>query len=155
MLETLSVSTASVALAIGVFSIAVGLLFWLRFERSRRGLDLSDADQKHFSRQDVRRNAGIAILLLVAQGIAVSPQIDRQVGGRPGVLFLLMWLLIFLLIFALLALAFVDMLATRKYANRHRDAILRERSDLLVQFERLAQRQRDSENDADIGCDSK
>lgn len=156
MLDNVSVTTASLALATGIFAVAVSLLFWLRYEREQRDENLSEADFDHFSRQDRRRNIGLAILLILAQGIAVSPQIDRRVAGRPNLIFLLMWLAIFLLILLLLALAFVDLIATRVYAKRHREAILRARNDLLIEIEQIAREdriKRDAENPASNGTD--
>jgi len=156
MLDNVSVTTASLALATGIFAVAVSLLFWLRYEREQRDENLSEADLDHFSRQDRRRNIGLAILLILAQGIAVSPQIDRRVAGRPNLLFLLVWLAIFLLILLLLALAFVDLIATRVYAKRHREEILRARNDLLIEIEQIAREdriKREAENPASNGTD--
>lgn len=154
MLEDLSVTTASISLAVGVFSVSVALLFWLRFERANRDEDLSDADRLYYGRQDRRRNAGLAILLLLAQGIAISPQIDRRVAGRPSLLFLAMWLFLFLLILVLLGIAFFDMIATRAYAKRHRDEILRARNELFSQIERMARSDRIKDDSSNTDPDS-
>ncbi len=154
MLDELSVTTASMALAVGIFSVAVGLLLWLRLERSNRGENLSEADLKYFARQDVRRNLGLGILLLLAQGFAISPQVERRVAGRPSLLFLAMWLVIFALVLFLLTLAFLDMMATRVYAKRHREAILRERRALVSEIEQIAQRHRNEEEGSAVETDS-
>jgi len=154
MLENLSVTTASLALAFGISLVALSLVLWLRLERSLRDEEMSEADRIHFSRQDVRRNAGLAILFLLAQGIAISPRLDPRARGRPNILFLLLWLAIFILLLVLLFLAFFDMAATRLYAKRHRDAILRERTDLLGQLEQLAHRQRTSDEASSTDPDS-
>ena len=154
MLEDQSVTTASISLAVGVFSISVALLLWLRFERANRDEDLSDADTLYYARQDRRRNAGLAILLVLAQGIAISPQIERRVAGRPSVLFLAMWLFLFLLILVLLGIAFLDMIAARAYARRHRDEIMRARNELFNQIERLARRDRIKDDTSNPDPDS-
>lgn len=154
MFENLSVTTASLALAFGISVVALGLVLWLRLERSMRGDEMSEADRIHFSRQDMRRNVGLAILFVLAQGIAISPRVDQRVGGRPNIVFLLMWLAIFVLLLVLLLLAFLDLAATRLYAKRHRDAILRERTDLLGQFEQLAHRQRTKDDASSTDPDS-
>ena len=96
--------------------VALGLLFWLRFERSHRDDDLNEADSKYFSRQDARRNAGLAILLLPGRkDVAISPQIDRRDGERTEPAIPLLWLVLFLLIWS--RFASLDMMATRAYAS--------------------------------------
>lgn len=154
MFDNLSVTTASLALAFGISLVALSLVLWLRVERSMRDEEMSEADRSHFSRQDVRRNAGLAILFFLAQGIAISPRVVEFRVGRPNVLFLILWLVIFVLLLALLVLAFLDLAATRVYAKRHHDAILRERTVLLSQIEQLAHRQRIKDETSSADPDS-
>jgi hypothetical protein len=145
MFDNLSPVTASAFVSGGVFVISLALIFWLRFERSRRDPDLDEADRLYFSRQDRRRDIGLAVLLILAQGFAIAPGIEFRVQAEPSLIFIVFWLAIFVLVLVLLGIALLDILATRTYAKRHRAAILEERRVLVKQLEQLARKQRNKE----------
>ncbi len=77
--------SASAGLAAGLTLIALflGLRQW--YERRARESDLSPADSVHFARQDMRRRAGVAVLVAIAvlalAGSQVAPR--RRPGPRP------------------------------------------------------------------------
>ena len=57
--------------------------------------------------------------------------VETWVGGRANPLFLTIWLAVIILLVILLALAFFDWLATRRYAHRQRSSMARERLEIL------------------------
>jgi hypothetical protein len=125
-------ATASLAVSVGVAAAAALLAFLLWRDRSRRGKDLDDADVAHFAQQDLRRAAGVIVMLLLSAGIYFGSRIPPQLApGRANPWFVQLWLAVFLLIFFLLGLGILDWMATHLYARRHRQAILRERMELL------------------------
>ena len=68
---------------------------------------------------------------MLAIGLAVGTRMDHMVRGRTNPLFVQLWLGVFLLIFALLLLGLLDWFATRRYAYKHRRAMLREHDETL------------------------
>jgi hypothetical protein len=132
---------ASLVLATAVVLIA-GLLGLRQFlERRSREPDLSEADARHFVRQDIRRALGVGVMLLLAAGLVVGSRLEPKVAGRTNPLFVQVWLGVFLLIFVLLFLAMLDWIATRLYARRHRREIFDERIEILRdEFRRRAGR---------------
>jgi hypothetical protein len=133
---TLSQPAASIGLAIGL-TVVAGVLAWRqRHERRHREPDLSDADARHYARQDFRRAIAGSVMLLLAPGIVVAARIEPKLAGRPNLWFLAAWLAIFALIFVLLGLALLDWIATWRYARRHRRALARERLQFLREEQR-------------------
>ncbi len=151
----LASTSLMVSLIVAGVAIALGLSQW---SGSRdRDADLTEADARDFLRQDCRRGFGVALMLLLALGIFVgsriSPLINTEfpydlevrqsvraisgawvetwVGGRANPLFLTIWLAVIILLVILLALAFFDWLATRRYAHRQRSSMARERLEIL------------------------
>jgi di/tricarboxylate transporter len=134
-------AVASVVLSSAVVLIAAILALRQYLERRGRGPDLSEADARHFARQDVRRALGLGVMLLLAVGLVVGSRLEPRIAGRTNPLFLQVWLGVFFLIFVLLVLAMLDWLATRVYARRHRKAIFEERIEVLRdEFRRRADR---------------
>lgn len=140
-----SLAWTSLALALGVSSIAVilGLLLWR--ERTTRDPGLGDEDRKHFLLQDIRRGFGLVLMALVAAGVYAGSRMPTFViepgdpthlvkaarHAHPNRLFLAVWLAVFGSTVILLGLAMMDWIATRRYARRHREAINDERLELL------------------------
>jgi hypothetical protein len=58
---------------------------------------------------------------------------EPRIAGQANLRFVALWLAVLGLIFVLLVLAFVDLMATRSYARRHRRGIARERLEFLVE----------------------
>ncbi len=138
---TVSASTASQFLAVGILTVA-GVLAWRQIrDQRRRALEapLSEADVRHFARQDFRRFVVGAVMVLLALGVAVGTRLAPRLAGRANVWFLAVWLGVFLLILVLLWLALLDWLATWVYARRTRRELAREHRELL-QAERSARR---------------
>ncbi len=79
-------------LALGMIAVVFALLGWQRLERSRRGADLSEADQAHFASQDTRRWVVAGIMATLAVGLYLGSQTPNRVNGRPNVAFVAIWL---------------------------------------------------------------
>ena len=118
-------------LAAFVVFIAAVLAYRQWMDRRRRDVDLAGDEAVYHTRQDVRRWLGVFVMGLLAVGLVVGTRIPHIVRGRTNMLFVQTWLGVFLLIFALLLLALLDWFATRRYAHRHRRAMLRERDATL------------------------
>jgi hypothetical protein len=131
-------ATISLALAVGVTVVAGALALRQRYERRHREPELSDADARHYARQDLRRAVVGLVMVLLALGVAVGSRIEPKLAGRTNPWFLAIWLAVFVLLLVLLWLALLDWIATWLYARRHRRAIARER----LQFLRDQQRRR-------------
>ena len=118
--------SASLALAAGISLIAafLGLRQW--YERRAREFDLSEADETHFARQDIRRVLGVAIMLVIVAILLVSSRLEPRINGKANLVFAELWVVVLALIVVLLMLALIDWLATRRYAARHRRAMIRE-----------------------------
>jgi hypothetical protein len=112
-------------------SLALGFGVWQWLERHRRAPDLPDADRHHFARQDARRLSGSMLMLAIAFGMALGLGLNPRAGRADARLFGIVWLSVFVLLCVLLALAMFDWIATRRYASRHRRALLRERVNAL------------------------
>jgi hypothetical protein len=122
---------AAIMLA-SVVGLTAGILaLRQRYERGHRASDLSDADARHFARQDFRRAIAGSVMGLLALGIAVGAHVGHKVAGKANPWFVEVWLIVFGLIFVLLWLAWADWLATWHYARRHRRAMARERFQLV------------------------
>ncbi len=124
---------AAIGLLLAAFVILIAALLAYRqwSDRRRRDVDLPEDEAAYFVRQDVRRWLGAFVMLLLALGLAVGSRIPHIVGTKANALFVRVWLGVFALIFALLLLALLDWFATRRYASRHRRAMLRERDETL------------------------
>jgi hypothetical protein len=120
------IPSASLGLAAGLCLIALflGLREW--YERKARKPELSPADDRHFTHQDLRRRLGVGVLLAIAVLALAGSRIEPRAVGRQNVLFVALWFLVLTLIMVLLGLALADLLATRAYARRHRREMLRE-----------------------------
>jgi hypothetical protein len=131
------VATASLVLSSLILLVA-GLLGWREWsDRRDRAVDLSVEDARHFGHQDTRRSIGIAVMVLLAVGLSAGSRIPHRLGNKTNPQFVGIWLGVFLLIFVLLSLAMMDWLALRVFAHRHRDKILRERIEILMEENRL------------------
>jgi hypothetical protein len=118
--------SASVALAAGLCMIALflGLRQW--YEWKAREPDLSKADQVYYSRQDIRRGLGVAVMVIIAALVLLGSRLEPKVQGKFNLLFLQLWVGVLALIIVLLSLALADWTATHSFARRHRREILRE-----------------------------
>ena len=125
-----STEVSSAVLSIGVAGVALLLWAWQRWERNRREALSLPEDVKHFRRQDARRTIVAAIMAVLATGIYVGSRIATRVDGRPNLLFVWIWIGIFCLVLMLLVLAMIDWVATRRYAIRHRSAMLQQGIEL-------------------------
>jgi TRAP-type C4-dicarboxylate transport system permease small subunit len=137
-----SLAWTSLALAVLVALCAgfLGVQLWR--ERRSREPELPVPDRKHFLFQDMRRVFGILMMGLLAVGVYTGsrlPAFVTEVGaeahpGRkahPNPLFLAVWLSVFAAVLILLALGLIDWISTRQFARRHRQAMDRERLELL------------------------
>ncbi len=131
MAMTLSQPIATAILVIGVIVVAALLAVRQGYERRHRETGLSEADARHFARQDFRRAVVGVVLVLLALGVAVGSQLKHLRAGRPNTWFLGVWLAVFGLIFVLVWLAVLDWIETWLYARRHRRALIRERNEFL------------------------
>jgi len=123
--------SASVAMAAGLCLIAIflGLRQW--YERKARDPDLSEADQIHFSRQDVRRGLGVGLMLAIALLVFVGARVEARDQGKANLVFFQLWVAVLALIGVLLTLALADWASTRTYARRQRKQLLRESLDAI------------------------
>lgn len=124
MLEAADYQMATRALALGVAMIAafLGLRQW--YEHRGRSESSSTEDDVHFRRQDVRRWAGVVVMLALALDVFWGSWIEPQIAGRGNPWFAVVWLVVLSLILLMLGLALLDLLATRKYARRQRHDLL-------------------------------
>jgi UDP-N-acetylmuramyl pentapeptide phosphotransferase/UDP-N-acetylglucosamine-1-phosphate transferase len=138
MPPTNDLPSASIGLAVGVSMIAVflGLRQW--YERRARDPELSDADGRHFTSQDLRRNLGVGIMLTIAAILLVTSRLEPRIKGQANLIFAELWVVILALIVVLLILALIDWLAIRRYALRHRRTILRESVEAIRREARQA-----------------
>lgn len=160
----------SLVLSIAISGIAVllGILQWR--EHRSRGPSLTDPERKYFVLQDIRRAIGIVLLCILAPAIYVGSRLPTRVTepAHPGVtaadpsdgdripaasavhpnrLFLAIWLAVFTIVSAVLGLALIDWISTRRYARRQRDALIREKVALLRETHRLAESRPDKPED--------
>jgi len=129
-------ASTSLMMSLGITLIAafLGLRQW--YEKQAREPDLADADRRYFSHQDVRRGAGVAVMLLVAAGLSIGARIEPRVNGTLNLAYLGVWLGVLGLLVVMITLAGIDWLATRQYARRHRRSIAEERIRLLLEIGR-------------------
>src|SRR5205823_6042152 len=78
MALSLPSTTVSLLLAIGVTVVAGVLALRQRYERRHREPALSDADARHFARQDFRRTVVGVVMVLLALGVAVGARIEPK-----------------------------------------------------------------------------
>lgn len=107
-------------LAGGVLAVASALVAWQWFERRRRPASRSQADQRHFARQDVRRLVVAGVMGLIALAAWQAAGLNPRHGRHEARLWASSWLLVAVLVLFLLALALLDLIAIRLYARRHR-----------------------------------
>lgn len=120
------IELASLALAVLVFAVTLGLGYREVLERRGRPEAMTADDFHHYRRRDRRRSVGLSVLCVLALGIVVGSRTPPLIGGRPNPTFLAIWLVIFALIFALLTLSLVDWVALARYGKRKRAAMSRE-----------------------------
>jgi hypothetical protein len=130
------------SLSCGILLVTLFLGLWQRFEQRSRDPETNDDDREFFRRQDRRRYAGIAVMVALALSILVDPLLfsvlpassalrEKSVSGPIS---MAIWLIVCVVIVVLLVLAFLDLLATRQYALRHRQALEHERSKLVLEL---------------------
>lgn len=117
------------SLGIGMIAVFLGLRQW--YEWRARDSDLPAKDRSHFRRQDLRRTAGVVLMILLAIEIWAGSTIPHQIGHRPSRAFVFIWLGVGIELIVLLALAMFDLLDTRRYARRQRRSMILERLRLL------------------------
>ena len=132
------IPSASLGLAAGLCLIALflGLREW--YERKARESDLSPADHRHFTHQDLRRRLGVGVLFAIAVLALVGSRIEPQAAGKANLLFAGLWFVVLTLIIVLLGLALADLLATGAYARRRRKEMLRESIEAIRRDARRA-----------------
>jgi hypothetical protein len=119
-----------------IIIVALALAAQLLWDRRRRDRRLPGSDRRHFLLQDVRRVTGICLMDLLAVGVYIGSRLPTRVivsasEAHPNRLFLADWLAVFAFLTALVGLAVLDWIATRRYARRHRDAMNKERIEIL------------------------
>jgi len=124
-------ASTSLMISLGIVLIAafLGLRQW--YEQQARESDLSDLDRDHFTRQDMRRGLGVALMVILAAGLSIGSRIAPRVNEHANLTFVEFWLGEIGLLFVLVTMAGLDLLATRRYARRLRRSIARERIRLL------------------------
>jgi membrane protein implicated in regulation of membrane protease activity len=129
MSNQLGLSSLVLSIAVASIAVALGLRQW--YERRVREADLGEDDRNYFVRQDLRRVFGVVVLLILAIGVLIGSRTAPQIAGHANLQFVAIWLVEFALIFLVLALALLDWLATRRYAQRQRRSMARERDEVL------------------------
>jgi uncharacterized iron-regulated membrane protein len=129
---------ACLGLAAGLCLIALflGLREW--YERKAREPDLTPADNRHYSHQDLRRRLGVGVLFAIAVLAVAGSRIEPRTEGRVNLLFVALWFVVLTLIMVLLGLALADLLATGAYARRRRREMLRESIEAIRRDARRA-----------------
>jgi len=117
------------SLGIGMIAVFLGLSQW--YERRARDPDLPEKDRSHYRRQDLRRTAGVVLLVWLAIEIWAGSRISHRIAKQPNPTFLFIWLSVGIKLIILLALAMLDLLQTRRYARRVRRSMILERLRLL------------------------
>jgi hypothetical protein len=122
---------SSLMISLGIVLIAafLGLRQW--YEQQAREPDLSDLDRAYFTRQDLRRGWGVAVMLILAAGLSIGTRIAPRVDGHGNLTFVVFWMGEIGLLAVLIVLAGIDWFATRRYALRHRRSMARERVKML------------------------
>lgn len=105
-------------------ALAFGVRQWL--DRRRRSDKLTAEDARYFRAQDARRGLGSFVMLLIALAMGWGLMIDPRGDARRGQRFVAVWVLVFALVLLLVALAWLDLWAIRRFARRQRLAILEE-----------------------------
>jgi hypothetical protein len=138
--NSLAWSSLVLAIVVATSAMLLGLLLW--WDRRTRESEFSDRDRKHFFLQDFRRAVGIVVLGLLAVGIYVGSRLPTFVAEvasaenlagqkHPNRAFLAVWLAVFASIVLLLGLAMIDWISTRRYAQRRRGELHRERLEIF------------------------
>jgi hypothetical protein len=116
---------------LGILLVAVFLVLWQWFDRRSRDPHSSPEDRDFFRSQDRRRLFGVGVMTVLAVLLPFLPS-----SGDPKETTLFGALALFLvcgLILVLLALAFLDGLATRRYARRQLSSLAQERAKLMLE----------------------
>lgn len=164
-LDSLGWTSLTLSVAVATIAVLLGLRLW--WERKTRDDELPAADRKHFLLQDLRRGLGIALMTSLAIGVYVGSRlptfvvepVDPRLRGsavtvagalvqsaletHPNRRFLAVWMGVFASVVLLLGLALIDWISTRRYAERHRRAMNRERLELLRETIRLSHSRED------------
>ena len=119
--EPASLVVAGLVLVSGLF---LGWRQWREYQT--RPKDLSQLDENHFGRQDIRRMLGTIVLLFIALGIVLGGRMPAKWGGQANLKFVQLWAGVAFLIVVLLILAMLDWFSTRLYARRHRQRLTNE-----------------------------
>lgn len=122
------------ALAVGVIVVALILGIRNETERLRRSGDLSEADARHFRRQDSRRRR-VGILLALTGGLMITGLLMRPRTADLARLWGVIWLAVGVVVILTTILAVIDWFAIQAYANRGRRRLVRERLE-AIQAER-------------------
>ncbi len=141
----------SLLISCGLVLIAafLGLRQW--YESRAREADLADDDRVYFRRQDRRRALGVAIILVLAAGLSLGSRMPLKLQGQANIAFVEVWAGVIALIVVLMILAMIDLLATRRYAQRQRRSMAQERIRLIRDAirETLAPPDRAADDDED------
>jgi hypothetical protein len=129
-------TSTSLWTSLGIALVALFLALRQWYESRARDPELSSEDRSHFKRQDVRRCAGIAVILILAVGLSIGTRLDPKIEGRANPGFIGIWIAELALVIVLLVLAAMDSLATFAYARRHRRSLARERGFVVRELVR-------------------
>jgi hypothetical protein len=121
----------SLLISCGLVLIAafLGLRQW--YERRAREPDLPEEDVVYFRRQDLRRAVGVLIILALSALLSVGSRMPPKLQGQWRLAFVEVWTGVIGLLAVLLSLALTDLMATRRYAQRKRRSMARERIRLI------------------------
>jgi hypothetical protein len=152
-LDSLGCTSLILSVAVAMIAALLGLRLW--WEHKTRDDQLPAPDRKHFLLQDLRRGLGIALMAFLALGVYAGSRLptfvvepgDPRLRGpaatvagavvqsaletHPNRRFLAVWMGVFASVVLLLGLALIDWISTRRYAERHRREMSRERLEIL------------------------
>ncbi len=125
----LGIPTTSWFAAAGILLVALFLGLWQYFDQKSRVPDLFPDDRVFFAHQDRRRYVGIGVMGLLALLLLLLTSTEVQ---KRYILLAAIGLIVCVLIVVLLVLAFIDGLATRRYARRHGRELAQEHAKLML-----------------------
>jgi hypothetical protein len=134
-------ATPSLVLSVLVLAAAtfLGVREWL--ERRGRDEDIGPGEEAHLMVRDVRRRAGIILMVVMGALASVGYWINPAAGRDDARRVFATWVAIGLIMIVMMVLASLDWLHTVRFARRARQDLASQRAEFLASVrQRLADR---------------